>query len=84
VILVLDFSKRTRVIVDVASRKYSFAFAPDQAGSFVVPGVEGEEKEPYLVYLQREVSELSTLSQNLPRGVRTRFWKRFQRCSPRH
>jgi hypothetical protein len=34
-----------------------------------VPGIEGEEKELYLVDLQRQVLELITLSQDLPRGM---------------
>jgi hypothetical protein len=65
VILGLDFLKHTRIVVDVAAGRYSFAFAPSQTGSFVVPE-SGLEEEPYLRELQNAVSRLSTLSQESP------------------
>jgi hypothetical protein len=52
VILGLDFLQHTKMVVDVASRKYYFAFAPSQIGSFILPEGEGEE-EPYLVKLRQ-------------------------------
>jgi len=51
------------MVVDVASRKFSFAFAPDVVGSFEVPQ-EGGDGDSYLLELRREAVRLSTLSED--------------------
>jgi hypothetical protein len=57
VILGLDVLDRT--LVDVGS-KFSFRFARDQVGSFIVPGEDG--RQPYLIALQEKALKLSTLA----------------------
>ena len=63
VILGLDFLERTKMVMDVASRKFSFAFAPDVVGAFGVPQ-EGGDGDSYLLELLREAVRLSTLSED--------------------
>jgi hypothetical protein len=59
-ILGLDFLDRTGMLVDVAARRFSFRFARDRVGSFIVPGGK-EEGQPYLNELRREALKMSAL-----------------------
>jgi len=65
------------MVVDVASRKSSFAFAPDVVGSFGVLQ-EGGDENSYLRELRREAVRLSALPEN-PSGRKGRglCWKNF-------
>jgi hypothetical protein len=56
------------MIVDMASRNFSFAFAPDVVGSFEVPQERGDG-DSYLLELRREAVRISTLSED-PSGER--------------
>ena len=63
VILGLDFLESTKMVVDVASRKFAFTFAPDVVGSFGV-FQKGEDENSYLRELRREAVRLSALPEN--------------------
>ena len=62
-ILGLDFLNKTKMVVDVASRRYSFGFAPDCSGAFVKWDRIGEG-EQFLQNLCKEASKVPT-----PNGV---------------
>ena len=68
VILGLDFLRLTKMTLDVASRKYSFGFAPERWGQFCdwndVP-----RGDSFLQQLAEEASRMSNIS--WPRGVNT-------------
>jgi hypothetical protein len=61
-ILGLDFFYRTKMLVDVASRKFTFGFAPSWTGTFSVPNLD-VEVEPYLQNLCEEASNMTTVSE---------------------
>jgi hypothetical protein len=64
-ILELEFLEHTQMLVDVADRKFSFAFAPGHVTSFVVPN-ENRQGETYFQRLRDEAGKLTSLS-----GVQT-------------
>jgi hypothetical protein len=66
-ILGLDFLDRTGMLVDVGARKFSFRFARDRVGSFIVPGGM-EEGQTYLIELRRDALNMSALSLDLLQG----------------
>jgi hypothetical protein len=53
VILALDFMRRSRMQVDVASRTFRFGFAPETVGVFSMDG----EKSGAVEFLQRLVTQ---------------------------
>ena len=61
-ILGLDILDCTKIIVDVASRKFSFGFAPSCSGTFSVPNFD-IEFEPLLQNLCEEASNMATVSE---------------------
>lgn len=56
------------MVVDVASRKFSFGIAPGCCGTFSVRNMKGED-EPYLQNMCDEASNLATVSEIWPSGV---------------
>jgi hypothetical protein len=68
VILGLDFLDRTKMFVNITSRKFSFAFAPSHVASFVVPK-EDKEGEPYFQTLRKEAVKLTSLSEVRASGL---------------
>jgi hypothetical protein len=67
-ILGLNFLDRTKMVVDVASRKFSFGFAPSCFGTFSVSNLD-IDVEPYLQNLCEEASNRSTVSEVWPSGM---------------
>jgi hypothetical protein len=65
VILGLDFMNRTGMMLDVASRKFSFGFAPGCSGVFCLDDL-GVCEGGYLQRLQDEVRELASVSEPWP------------------
>jgi hypothetical protein len=61
-ILGLDFLDRTKILVDVASRKFSFGFAPSCFGTFSLPSLDAEV-EPYLQNLCEETLNMTAVSE---------------------
>jgi hypothetical protein len=67
-ILGLNFLARTRMTVDVASRKFSFAFAPEFSNSLLVR--EGtRENEPWLQTLCEEAAGMAVVPGVWPCGI---------------
>ena len=61
-ILGLDFLQRTQMTLDLPSRSFGFAFAPDSVGSFLTEvGISGDE--PFLLELCMKAVELTTIAQ---------------------
>ena len=56
------------MVVDVASRKFSFGFAPSCVGTFSVPNWDGEV-EPYLQNLREEASNIAMGCEVWPGGL---------------
>jgi len=67
-ILGLDFLDRSKMVVDVASRKFSFGYDSSCFGTFSVPNSDGEF-QPYLQNLREEASKMATVSEVWPGGV---------------
>ena len=65
-ILGLDFLRRTKMMLDVASHRFSFGFAPGRWGQFC-SWTEVSKGESYLQNLVEEVSQLTNVC--WPRGV---------------
>ena len=68
IILGLDFLRRTQMKVDVGSRTFSFAFAPDNIGSFSPVGSE-EEEGLFLPELCANILNLSTVADTRPKEL---------------
>jgi hypothetical protein len=56
------------MVIDVASRKFSFGFAPSCFGTFSILKWDGEV-EPYLKNLREEASNMATVSEVWPGGM---------------
>ena len=67
-IMGLDFLLRTHMRVDLLSCTFSFAFAPNRAGSFS-PSECGEGSEPFLQQLRLDAAELTTITQVHPEDL---------------
>jgi hypothetical protein len=59
-ILGLNFLRRTKMVVDVASRKFIFRSAPSCLGMFSVPSLDAE-MEPYLQNLSEEALNMAAV-----------------------
>ena len=59
---------RTKILLDLASRKFSFGFAPSCTGTFSVPNLD-VEVEPYLQNVCEETSNMATVSEVSPSGM---------------
>jgi transposase InsO family protein len=70
-ILGLDFWDRAKMLVDVASRKYSFGFASGYSGTFS-EWSEVCEAEPFLHNLCQEALNAATVSGVWPSGVNSK------------
>jgi hypothetical protein len=68
VILGLDFLKKTRMLVDVAARQFSFGFAPECRGVFVKGSPVGET-EPFWQNLCDEALNREVMPEVWPSGV---------------
>ena len=55
----VGFFYRTKMVVDVASRKFGFGFAPSCTEMFSLPNLD-VEVEPYLQNLCEEASNMAT------------------------
>jgi len=64
----VGFLDRTKMVVALASRKFSFGFAPSCFGTFSVPSL-GVEVEPYLQNVCEEASNMATVSEVWPSGM---------------
>jgi len=67
-ILGLDFLTHTRMRVDVASREFSFGFAPGCSGAFL-KWDEAVDGDSFLHNLCEEASAMATMPEIWPRGV---------------
>ena len=67
-ILGLDFLEHTRMTIDLPSRTFGFAFAPNRVGSLMVKrDINGEE--PFLNELCIKGNEMNTIAQSRPREL---------------
>jgi hypothetical protein len=64
----LDFLEKTRMVVDVAARQFSFGFAPECRGVFFKGSLVGE-KEPFLQNLCDEALNREAMPEVWPSGV---------------
>jgi len=64
------------MLVDVASRIFSFAFAPDVMGSFGVPR-EGGDENSYLRELRGEAETIHVARESLRGGMVEVCWRKF-------
>ena len=71
-ILGLDFSQHAQMTLDLASRSFSFAFAPDSVGSFVTE-INDSGSEPFLHELCMKAGELNTIAQVRPKNCVPRY-----------
>jgi hypothetical protein len=67
-ILGLDFLQRTRMTIDLPSRLFGFAFAPNSVGSFLTDIVDGGE-EPFLHELCTKAVELNSIARVRPKEL---------------
>jgi len=68
VILGLDFLRHTRMTIDLPSRSFGFAFAPNCVGSFMTSSNDGGE-EPFLNELCIKAVEMNTIARIRPKEL---------------